>query len=274
MQTPVVSFLNYKGGVGKTNVAVNFSAYCSHHCNLKTLLIDWDPQGDATESIGYGRSNVRNTMFDILQNPEIIQSRDSILTTQIPNLDLIGSNVNLKHVENILYTKDNVYEIFSSIIQELRLKYDIIIIDCPPANSSVNVASMFASTDIFIVSTPTSDSVDKIPIVESTINQISDIIKTNSKDIISLSYPKLSGIILTMITPNTIGLKAAEKHLTDTWGNMLLSPSIARVMSVTYSVSQRIPIIISSPNEKISIEYKTLFKGILARVRINKEQIN
>jgi chromosome partitioning protein len=263
----VISFLNYKGGVGKTNVSVNFAFYAAA-CKLSTLLIDWDPQGDATEYIGFGRENVKLTMFDFLVDNLPIEIDKTVMRTAFENLYIIGANSSLKNVENLVARSDDTFETFRDIVHQCSQQFDLVVIDCPPANSHVNIASIYASTDIFVVSTTSSDSIEKINLVNQMIDNISSVIESNvsPEELAGVIKPQLKGIVLTMGVENTVGLDVAKEHVKHSWGNLFMDPIIPRAVVATYSVGECVPVIKSKPQEKISRRYTELFKEVLSRV--------
>lgn len=264
----VLSFINYKGGVGKTNVAVNFAYYCASECGLKTLLIDWDPQGDATEYVGVGRENVRVTMFDILAHEQDPAIGENITHTNHENLYLIGANASLKNVENLIAKNDASFDIFRETVLKAAELFDVVIVDCPPANSHVNLASLFASTEVFVVTTDVSDSLDKIDLVHSMVGNICSIMRENLSDdeIAQARLPKIAGIILTMVTKNTVGLDVAINHLRTVWPDMLIEPAVHRTVTAGYSVSENTPLLKGHSNDKISQKYREVFEEVLHRV--------
>jgi chromosome partitioning protein len=264
----IVSFLNYKGGVGKTNVSVNFACHAAKKHNLKTLIIDWDPQGDSTEYVGFGRENVEYTIFDFLAEDLEPTIGENIVKSGIDNLYLIGANPDLKNVEHLVSRDDDTFDKFRALVHECGELFDLVVIDCPPANSHVNIASIFASTNIFVVTTASSDSIDKIGLVDKMVNDIRGVVSENvsDEDVEKYPLPELAGVILTMAVENTIGLDVAREHLKEVWGDLFIEPAIPRTVAASYSVSENIPVIISKPQAKISIRYSELFEEVLARV--------
>lgn len=264
----VVSFLNYKGGVGKTNVSVNFAYWAASDMKLKTLLIDWDPQGDATEYLGVGRDAITATMFDVLAQTVEPVIGGAICETPYNNLFLIGANANLKNVETLVARSEDTFEVFRDTVLSLAMEFDLVVIDCPPANSHVNIASLFGSTDVFVVTTPASDSIDKIGLVHQMIDNIRSIIENNAPEdeALSISRPELKGIILTMGVENTVGLDVAREYMQGTWQHLPIEPMLPRAVAAQYSVSECVPILKSKPQEKLSRRYCEVFTEVLNRV--------
>ncbi len=261
----VISFLNYKGGVGKTNVSVNFAAHCAQ-TGLSTLLIDWDPQGDSTEYVGFGRENVEFTIYDFLAESLHPEIGVNIIPTDIDNLSIIGANADLKNVEHLVAQNEDTFDQFRDLVIECSNMFDVVVIDCPPANSHVNIASIFASTHLFIVSTSASDSIDKIGLVDKMITDIGSVIEENLGGTDQYGIPSLGGIILTMAVENTVGLDVAQEHLRQVWGDALIDPAIPRTVAASYSVSENVPLMISKPRTKIAIRYRKVFEEVLRRV--------
>jgi chromosome partitioning protein len=148
----VISICNQKGGVGKTTTAINLSAFLSSK-GKKTLLIDCDPQGNATSGIGVDKKNIKYSTYDIIM--EHIQPKDAIIpahnnSCKIDNLFIIPSNINLVGAE---------IELVSSFVREFRIKnallnlnpdYDFIILDCPPSLGLLTINALAASNSILI----------------------------------------------------------------------------------------------------------------------------
>lgn len=260
----VISFLNYKGGVGKTNVSVNFATFCAQS-GKQTLLIDWDPQGDSTEYVGFGRENVEITVYDFLADNIHPEKGVSIQKTSIPNLSIIGANASLKNVEHLVSREEDTFERFRDLLHECANQFDVVVIDCPPANSHVNIASIFASTNIFIVTTSSSDSIDKIGLVDKMVSDIGSVIAENGGD--GFGIPQLSGIILTMAVENTVGLDVAQEHLKAIWGDLIIEPAIPRTVAAAYSVSENVPLMLNRQNTKIAVRYRKVFEEVLRRVK-------
>ncbi|MCP4296867.1 MAG: ParA family protein, partial [Proteobacteria bacterium] len=155
---------------------------------------------------------------------------------------------------------------FRNLVHECSEMFDIVVIDCPPANSHVNIASIFASTHVFIVTTASSDSIDKIGLVDKMVSDISSVISENKSGDDDLLAPKLGGIILTMAVENTVGLDVAQEHLRAVWGDLLISPAIPRTVAASYSVSENVPLMVSKPRTKIALRYGKVFEEVLSRV--------
>lgn len=126
----IVSFSNQKGGVGKTTTCVNMAAYIAAE-GKKVLLVDMDPQGNATTGLGFSKSSLEQSIYSVLIDDE--KALENIMPTEVENLDLLPSNIDLAGAEVELVYKKNRERVLKNALEEIRSRYDYILIDCPPS---------------------------------------------------------------------------------------------------------------------------------------------
>ncbi len=142
----IIAIANQKGGVGKTTTAINLSG-CLGVLEYKTLLVDADPQANATSGVGLDPNNSRN-IYDCLIND--VDPSDLIIATDNPNLDILPSHIDLVGAELEMINLPNREHMLKLALDKVRAKYDFIIIDCSPSLGLITVNSLTAADSVMI----------------------------------------------------------------------------------------------------------------------------
>ena len=143
----VISFSNQKGGVGKTSTCVNTAAALAIK-GKKTLLIDMDPQGNATTGLGFSKSELENSVYNVLIDE--IPAKQAIHKTQVENLDIIPASIDLAGAEVELVYCKNREKRLNEKLAGLSEEYDFIMIDCPPSLGLLTINALSASDSVII----------------------------------------------------------------------------------------------------------------------------
>lgn len=250
--TKVISIANQKGGVGKTTTTINLGASLNE-LGQKVLIVDVDPQGNATSGLGVKKTDVEKDVYDVLVNE--FPAKDAVQKTKRPNLDIIPATIQLAGAE---------MELTSMMARETRLKeavesvkdmYDFILLDCPPSLGQLSINAFTASNSIII---PVQTEYYALEGLSQLLNTVRLVQKHFNKNL------AIEGVLLTMLDSRTnLGAQVVEE-VQSYFGDRVYETIIPRNTKLAQAPSYGLPIIDFEKNSPGAKLYMDLAKEVLA----------
>lgn len=252
-QTKILGIINQKGGVGKSTTAVNLAAALGS-AGKQVLLVDLDPQGNATSGLGIDKGEITRCIYDLLLNGTPLH--EVIIPDVATGLDLIPATINLAGAEVELVSEMARENRLKDTLGSLRGKYDYILIDCPPSLGLLTVNALVASDKLiipiqceFYALEGVTKLLDSMKRVKSRLNPSLDIF----------------GILLTMYDGRTMLARQVAKEVRSFFGKQVFETIIPRTVKLSEAPSYGLPITEYDPHGRGAESYTALAKEVINR---------
>ena len=250
----IIAVANQKGGVGKTTTSTNLSA-CLAELNKRVLLIDIDPQGNATSGVGVDKNQLDNTVYEMIIGE--CEMEDCLLENVIDNLDLLPSNVNLAGAEIDLIGVEAREFILKKQIDEIKDNYDFIIIDCPPSLNMLTVNAMTTADSVLVPIQCEYYALEGLSQLIHTINLVKERLNPTLE---------IEGVVFTMYDARTnLSLQVVE-NVKNNLDQKIYETIIPRNVRLAEAPSYGLPIILYDNRSAGAESYRALAKEVIRLV--------
>ncbi len=249
----IVAIANQKGGVGKTTTAINLCTALAKE-GFRILLVDIDPQSNATSGFGMKTDSMENSIYELLIEKK--NTRDCIAETIVENLHMIRSNINLVGIEIELIQMENREFVLRNKIEEIKSDYDFIIIDCPPSLSLITLNALTASDSVLIPVQCEYYALEGLTLLLNTIKMI----KTKLKPSLDIE-----GYLLTMFDSRLRLSNQVAQEMQKYFQDKVYETKIMRNVKLSESPSFGKPIVLYDPESTGARNYAELAHEFLRK---------
>lgn len=249
----VIAVINQKGGVGKTTTALNLAAYLAK-AGKSVLVVDADPQGNATSGLGLDKHSLDNTLYEVMFGQVTLDS--AVRETNLNNLFILPSNANLAAAEVDMVGSENREQLMKRTIE--KSSHEIILIDCPPALGLLTINALTAADKILIPVQAEYYALEGLSQLLSVVNQVKQGLNPDLE---------ILGVVLTMFDSRTSLSTQVRDELAKHFGSKLFETIVPRNVRLAEAPSHGQTILEHDKWSKGARAYKQLSKELIGRIK-------
>lgn len=249
----IIAFTNKKGGVGKTTTAVNMAAYCASF-GKKVLLVDIDSQGNATTALGFSKSALKKSVYNVLIEDDAVTA--NTMPTKVEGLDILPANVDLTGAEIDIVYKRNREKILKEALEKVRAEYDYIFIDCPPSLGVLTINAWVAADSVIIPLQSEYFALEGVSQLMNTISLVRQHLNLNLQ---------IEGVVITLYDGRALIAKQITAEIKKFFKDKLYEIIIPRNVRLAEAPSHGLPIMLHDPKCIGARAYKALTEEFLSK---------
>jgi len=249
----IIALANQKGGVGKTTTTINLAASMAA-LDKKVLIIDADPQANASSGLGVDIRKIKNSIYECIINE--VEPSEAIVPTEVPNLFIITSHIDLVGAEIEMLSLENREKVLKRILDNLKDQYDFILIDCSPSLGLITVNALTAANSVII---PVQCEYFALEGIGKLLNTIK-IIKSKLNTAL-----EIEGFLLTMYDSRLRLANQIYDEVKGHFGDLVFSTVIQRNVKISEAPSYGKPILLYDPESKGSLNHIQLAREIIEK---------
>lgn len=252
----VIAVTNQKGGVGKTTTAVNVAYNLAKNHKARVLLVDFDPQGNATSSVGVDKTATETTVLDVID--ESVAMKDAILETEFKNLWLVSSTPELADAEPGLAKAENKFVRLKKAIASVESEYDYVIIDSPPSLSMLTLNALVAANYLLLPVQAEYFALEGLGQLLQTLKIVKEK-KMNAR-------LNIIGVAVTMVDSRNTLSKQVDEQIKKYFPGKVFETSIPRNVRVAEAPSHGVPVGAYDKRSKGAKAYRKLTEELVNRI--------
>jgi chromosome partitioning protein len=253
----IIAMCNQKGGVGKTTTTINLGAALAE-LGRHVLLVDFDPQGSLSVGLGVNPHTLPASIYNLLMGQDI--SVDEVIgQTNVPGLDILPSNIDLSAAEIQLVSEVAREQTLLRLLEAVRSRYDVILIDCAPSLGLLTINALTAADRVIMPLECEFFALRGIALLTDTIAKVQDRLNQQLE---------ILGILGTMYDPRTLHCREVLERVVQAFGDEVFHTVIRRTVKFPETTVAGEPITTYAPTSAGAEAYRTLAREVLARCRV------
>jgi chromosome partitioning protein len=253
----IIAMCNQKGGVGKTTTTINLGAALAE-LGRHVLLVDFDPQGSLSVGLGVNPHTLSSSIYNLLLSRDT-SIDDVIDETNVPGLDILPSNIDLSAAEIQLVSEVAREQTLVRLLESVRSRYDVILIDCAPSLGLLTINALTAADRVIMPLECEFFALRGIALLTDTIAKVQDRLNP---------HLEILGILGTMYDPRTLHSREVLQRVVEAFGEQVFHTVIRRTVKFPETTVAGEPITTYAPTSPGAESYRTLAREVLARCRV------